>query len=167
MRAFSKIAPVALLLISTSALSAELKFANYVAPTHPNVSRAFEPFAKAVEQGTAGEVKIKLYNGGELGAGPVKHYSRVVDGVAELAVSLSGYTATQFPLTLTAELPGVLTEKDGTETLLAHLDRVSKEYRRVKLVGMWSSADNVLFARSKPPASVRRLSSFWPWPGVS
>lgn len=150
MRIFSNIAPVALLLISTSAFGAELKFANYMAPTHPYVSRAFEPFAKAVEQGTAGEVKVKLYNGGELGAGPVEQYSRVVDGVAEFAVSLPGYTASQFPLTLTAELPGVLTEKDGTQTLLAHLDQFSKEYRRVKLVGMWSSADNVLFTRSKP-----------------
>ncbi|MGV1988714.1 TRAP transporter substrate-binding protein [Agrobacterium sp. 22-221-1] len=150
MKILSKFASVALLLMSTSAFGSELKFANYMAPTHPYVSRAFEPFAEAVSQGTSGEVTVKLYNGGELGAGPVEQYSRVVDGVAEFAISLPGYTASQFPLTLTAELPGVLTEKDGTQTLLAHLDLFAKEYRRVKLVGMWSSADNVLFTRSKP-----------------
>lgn len=105
---------------------------------------AFEPFAKAVTEGTGGEVTIGLYNGGELGAGPVEQNSRVVDGVAELAVSLPGYTASQFPLTLTTELPGVLEEATGTDTLWSNLDGFAKDYRRVKLVGLWSSAENIL-----------------------
>ena len=133
-------AALALSLLAPAAMAEELKFANFMAPTHPYVAGAFEPFAKAVADKTGGEVTVKLYNGGELGAGPVEQYSRVVDGVAEMAVSLPGYTASQFPLTLTAELPGVLEEATGTATLWSNLDAL----------GLWSSAENILFTASKP-----------------
>ncbi|MDS9468904.1 TRAP transporter substrate-binding protein [Paracoccus sp. MBLB3053] len=155
MRSKFTLAALALTLSSSALFAEELKFANFMPPTHPYVAGAFEPFAKAVSEGTKGEVTVKLYNGGELGAGPVEQYSRVVDGVAELAVSLPGYTASQFPLTLTAELPGVLDEATGTETLWNNLGAFDHDYRRVQLVALWSSAENLLFTRDKP---VRSLS---------
>ncbi|MCF1495750.1 hypothetical protein GOZ83_12120 [Agrobacterium vitis] len=49
-----------------------LKFANFMAPTHPYVESTFAPFAKAVEDGTKGEIKVQLYSGGELGVGPAE-----------------------------------------------------------------------------------------------
>lgn len=143
------VAALSLSLLATTAGAETLKFANFMAPTHPYVAGAFDPFAKAVEEGTGGELTVRVYSGGELGAGPVEQYSRVVDGVAELAVSLPGYTASQFPLTLTAELPGVLEEETGTEVLWKNIDAFDKDYRRVKLVGLWSSAENILFTRDK------------------
>ncbi|MFG6081180.1 TRAP transporter substrate-binding protein [Paracoccus litorisediminis] len=155
MRSAFKLAALALALGTTATLAEELKFANFMPPTHPYVAGAFDPFAKAVDEATKGEVTVKLYNGGELGAGPVEQYSRVVDGVAELAVSLPGYTASQFPLTLTAELPGMLDEATGTETLWKHLGDFDHDYRRVQLVALWSSAENLLFTRDKP---VRNLA---------
>lgn len=154
MKSLFKLAGLALALSSTAVLADDLKFANFMPPTHPYVAGAFEPFAKAVSDGTKGELTVKLYNGGELGAGPVEQYSRVVDGVAELAVSLPGYTASQFPLTLTAELPGILDEASGTEALWKHLGEFDHDYRRVQLVALWSSAENLLFTRDKPVHSL-------------
>ncbi len=154
MRSAFKLALFGLALSSSAVFADELKFANFMPPTHPYVPGAFEPFAKAVTDATKGEVTVKLYNGGELGAGPVEQYSRVVDGVAELAVSLPGYTASQFPLTLTAELPGVLDEATGTENLWKHLSEFDHDYRRVQLVALWSSAENLLFSREKPVRSL-------------
>ena len=63
---------------------------------HPYVGSTFQPFADEVAAKTNGAISVKLYNGGELGAGPVEQYGRVVDGVAELAISLPGYTASNF-----------------------------------------------------------------------
>jgi TRAP-type C4-dicarboxylate transport system substrate-binding protein len=128
----------------------ELKFANYMAPTHPYVAGAFDPLAAKIAEATGGAVTVKVYNGGELGAGPADQYSRVVDGVAELAVGLPGYTAANFPLTLLTELPGVLTEADGTATLWKNIDLLGPEYERVKLVSLWSNAQNILYTRDKP-----------------
>lgn len=127
-----------------------LKFANFMAPTHPYVASTFEPFAKAVEEITKGEVKVQLYNGGELGAGPAEQYARAVDGVADLSISLPGYTASNFPLTLVAELPGVLDEQTGTETLWKHIELLQPEYRRTPLIALWSSAENILYTAQKP-----------------
>jgi TRAP-type C4-dicarboxylate transport system substrate-binding protein len=154
MKSLFKLAGLALALSSTATLADDLKFANFMPPTHPYVAGAFEPFAKAVADGSKGGLTVKLYNGGELGAGPVEQYSRVVDGVAELAVSLPGYTASQFPLTLTAELPGVLDEASGTEALWKHLGEFAHDYRRVHLVALWSSAENMLFSHDKPVHSL-------------
>ncbi|SFI14389.1 TRAP transporter substrate-binding protein [Albimonas pacifica] len=127
----------------------ELKFANFMPAGHPYVASTFQPFADAVAEATGGEVTVTLYNGGELGGGPVEQYSRVVDGVTELAIGLPGYTASSFPLTLTTELPGLIEEKTGTEEIWSNIDLFLPEYRRVVLVALWSSAENVLYTRDK------------------
>jgi TRAP-type C4-dicarboxylate transport system substrate-binding protein len=144
---------VTTVLAATAVSAEELKFANYMPAGHPYVGSTFQPFADAVAGATGGEVSVKLYNGGELGAGPVEQYGRVVDGVAELAVSLPGYTAANFPLTLLSELPGLLEEQTGTEELNAHLDLFAAEYRRAHLVSLWSNAENILFTTAKPVRS--------------
>lgn len=143
------LAAAATVALLTAANAEELKFANFMAPTHPYVAGAFQPFADGVSQATGGAVTVKLYNGGELGAGPTDQYSRVVDGVAEFAVGLPGYTASNFPLTLLSELPGVLNEANGTEVLWKHADLLAPEYERTKLISLWSSALNVLYTRDK------------------
>ena len=138
-----------------SAAQAEnFKFANYMAPTHPYVASTFDPFAKAVEEGTKGELKVTVYNGGEMGAGPAEQYARAVDGVAEFSISLPGYTASTFPLTLAAELPGVLDERTGTETIWKNIELFQPEYKRVKLVALWSSAENIIYSATKPIRSI-------------
>ncbi|WP_330629336.1 TRAP transporter substrate-binding protein [Thioclava sp. FTW29] len=146
--------------LAVTAQADEMKFANFMPAGHPYVASTFQPFADQVAQATKGDVTVKLYSGGELGAGPAEQYGRVVDGVAEFAVSLPGYTASQFPLTLTAELPGLLDEKTGTQELSAHLDLFAKEYRRAHLVALWSNAENILFTVKKPvhsPADLKGL----------
>jgi TRAP-type C4-dicarboxylate transport system substrate-binding protein len=136
-------------LAATAVMAQEMKFANYMAPTHPYVAGAFDPFAAKVAEATGGAVTVKVYNGGELGAGPADQYSRVVDGVAEFAFGLPGYTASNFPLTLLTELPGVLTEAEGTATIWKNIALMQPEFERVQLVGLWSNAQNVLYTRDK------------------
>ncbi|ANT63342.1 ABC transporter substrate-binding protein (plasmid) [Salipiger sp. CCB-MM3] len=157
----SVILAAALGLASTTAAFAEdFKFASFFAPTHPYVEGAFEPFAKAVEEKSGGDLSVTIYNGGELGPGPAEQYSRVLDGVAELAVSLPGYTASTFPLTLTAELPGVLDTETGTADIWNNIELFQPEYRRAILVSLWSSAPNQLYTRDKAvrsPADIKGL----------
>ena len=147
MRKFTAIAATAATVWGGAAMAEDLKFANFMPPMHPYVEGAFQPFADMVSEATGGDVTVTIYSGGELGPGPVEQYSRVVDGVAELAVSLAGYTASQFPMTLVAELPGVTNEETGTVDLWENIDLLADEYRRVKLVSLWSSAGNALYMR--------------------
>lgn len=136
------------LMAAGSAGADELSFANFMAPTHPYVEGTFQPFADAVAEKTSDALTVHLYNGGELGAGPDAQYDRVVEGVADLAVSLPGYTASTFPLTLLTELPGVIDEQTGTGAIWKNIDLFESEYQRVKLVSLWSSAANLLYTKT-------------------
>lgn len=103
-----------------------------------------------------GDVTARVYSGGELGAGPADQYNRAVDGVADIVFGLPGYAALNFPLTLVTDLPGVINAETGTERVLANLDKLSGEYRRVALTGIRTNSTNALFMAKKPAWSLSR-----------
>lgn len=135
---------------ASSAAAVELKLADFQPPTHFVVETTYNKFTQSIEEATGGKVKVRVYMGGELGPGPAKQYDRVVDGVTDIAFSLPGYTASNFPTTLLAELPGVISAQTGTQRMLDNLDMLAKEYRRVVLVGLWNNAPNLLLMAEKP-----------------
>lgn len=148
---------MAMTLAATMAQAEELKLADFQPATHPYVEKVYKPFAEEVSAATNGDVTVTLYMGGELGPGAADQYNRVVDGLADLAFGLPGYTAANFPKTLLTELPGVLAPTTGTAKGLANLDMLSDEYKRVKLVGLWSNAPNLLLMGKKPVHSLDDL----------
>lgn len=149
MKLVSALAAAALGLMANVAVAEDLKFANFMPAGHPYVAGAFQPFADMVNEKSGGDLTVVLYNGGELGPGPVEQYARVIDGVTELAISLPGYTASQFPLTLVTELPGVIKEDTGTQAIWDNIDLFKPEYKRVQLISLWSSAENILYTTEK------------------
>ncbi len=151
-------ATAALILAAPMASAEELKLADFSPPTHFVVDTTYTPMAEAISAATGGEVTVKLYMGGELGPGPAEQYNRVVDGVADIAFSLPGYTASSFPLTLMAELPGVIEPETGTARIQANIDMLADEYRRAVLVGLWNNAPNLLLMADKQVNSMDDLS---------
>jgi len=152
------LAAFAALMFAASAVQAtELKLANFMSPNHPYEAKVFAAFADKVAAETGGAVTVRVYSGGELGGGPVQQYNRAVDGVADIVFGLPGYTASNFPLTLLSELPGVVSEDDATAAVQANLDHLNDEYKRVVLVGLWTNGQNVLFMRDKPVRSLADL----------
>jgi TRAP-type transport system periplasmic protein len=147
----------AIALLAAPAVAEDLKLADFQPPTHFVVDTTYKPFADAIAEATGGDVTVTLYRGGELGPGPGEQYNRVVDGVADIAFSLPGYTASTFPKTLLTELPGVITAETGTERILDNLEMLSDEYRRVILVGLWNNAPVLLFMADKPVRSMEDL----------
>ena len=147
-------AVVAAAVLAAPAFAETLKLADFQPPTHFVVGSTYEPFAQAIAAATGGDLSVTLYMGGELGPGPLEQYNRTVEGVTDIAFGLPGYTAANFPKTLLAELPGVITAETGTAQLLANLDMLSGEYRRVVLLGLWNNASNLLFMAEQP---VRKL----------
>ncbi len=157
MKTVGKALAAALLLTAPMASAADLKLADFQPPTHFIVESAYMPFAEAIAGATEGAVTVKLFMGGELGPGPAEQYNRAVDGVADIVFSLPGYTASTFPKTLLTELPGIISAETGTGRILANLDKLSDEYRRVVLVGLWNNAPNLLFMAGKPVRSLDDL----------
>lgn len=150
-------AVTAALLTAGPTMAENLKLADFQPPSHFVVDSTYVPMAEAVKQATGGEVTITLYMGGELGPGPAEQYNRAIEGVTDIAFGLPGYTAANFPKTLLTELPGVIDPKTGTDAIVANLDALSDEYRRVKLLGLWTNAPNLILSAQKPVRTLADL----------
>lgn len=142
--------------IGTMAIADELKLAHFASTKYHLHNEMFLPLAEKIAEATGGDTTIRVYPGGELGKGPVKQYDRVIDGVADIVYAIPGYTASQFKKTLLAEVPGIV--KPGankTEALWANVDMLDKEFRRTKLLGLWTAADAMILMHDKP---IRQMS---------
>lgn len=145
-------AAAALCTVAGVALAGELKLAHFMSPQHPLHGGIMAPLAKQVEQATGGALKVRIYPAGELGKGPSQQYKRVLDHVADITFGIQGYTATQFPRTMIAALPGAApTSVEATRRLWAVLDsQLAAEYQKVKVLGLWTNDLAVLVTKDKP-----------------
>jgi TRAP-type transport system periplasmic protein len=81
----------------------KLKAANYLPPMH-KMSLLTQWFCDEVKSRTNGEVEITYYPGGTL-LNPVKMYTGVTTGIADLGFSHTAYTRGRFPVTEVLDLP--------------------------------------------------------------
>lgn len=139
------------MLTAAPAAAEELSFALFVGPTHTVFPSVVEPFAEAVARESGGSLTVRAYPGGELGAGPVEQYVRVVQGVADIAWGLAGYNSAQFPLSLLVELPGVVDAAgSGWEAMArAHDQFLAPEFIGTRALALWTSEPNVLIMRDR------------------
>ena len=154
---------IALMAVSGPALAQEtLKLAHWVPPAHVLTSSTVEPFKKGVESATNGDLKVEVYPGGELGKGPLEQYVRAVQGVADITWGLQGYTSSQFPKTMLAELPGALPEGMGGYQMFwnAYDKYLASEFPGTVPLALWLSEPNVFIMKNhdvRTPDDVKGL----------
>ena len=144
------------------AAAEELSFANFTPPFHTVNASVMEKLNTILSEATNGEVTVRGYHGGELGAGPVEQYIRVVQGVADMAWGLPGYTSSQFEKTMIVELPGTLTNEDDGYAAMwaAYDDHLAGEFPGTVPVALWTSEPNVFIMRDaviRTPADLEGL----------
>lgn len=140
----------AALAVASLAHADELKLAHFASTKYHLHVEMFVPLSEKLAAATDGATTIRIYPGGELGAGPAKQYDRVVDGVADMVYALPGYTASQFKKTLLVELPGIVNPgTNKTEAIWNNVELLEREFRRTKLLGLWTAGDAILLMASK------------------
>ena len=138
-----------------AANATELKLAHFMSPRHPMDRFIMRPWSEEVATLSGGELRVRIYPGGALGKGPVAQYKRAVDGVADIAFGLPGFTSKLFPRVGVVELPGIAaTSTDATNALWNAMGELAPEFRRVKLLALWTNERQVLMTRKKPIRSV-------------
>jgi TRAP-type C4-dicarboxylate transport system substrate-binding protein len=96
----------------------ELKLAHFFPGSHPAEVELIQPWAKAIEEATNGQVKITSYpNQTLLQADAI--YDGVVNGIADLGLSCFSYTRGRFPLLEAFELPGVIYKNSKVSSKVA------------------------------------------------
>ena len=127
---------------TSSASAEELSVATFIPPQHHINSFFFKWFGEEVAKRSDGSLTIKVYPAGQLGAGPVQQYKRVVEGVADITFGLQTYAPTIFPKTILMVPPGKHeTALTSTRALLDVYDEhLADEYNDVKLLGLFTTA---------------------------
>ena len=120
----------------------ELNVATFVPPQHHTNTVMFKWFGEELAKRSGGELTMKLYPAGQLGAGPVQQYKRAVEGVADITFGVSAYTPALFPKTMLAIPPGKANSSaDATRRILAVFDEyLADEYEDVKVIGITTAA---------------------------
>ena len=106
-------AAIAAIAMATPLKATELKFANFTPPFHTINASVIEKLNSDVSNATNGELTVKGFHGGELGAGPVEQYVRAVQGAAEITWGLPGYTSSQ-----STPQPAAYNEVNNLESLV-------------------------------------------------
>lgn len=144
------IGSAAAITLTSIAYADELKLAHFSSTKYHLHNEMFVPLAEKIGEATGGATTMRVYPGGELGAGPVKQYDRAIDGVADIVYALPGYTASQFKKTLLVELPGVVPgNEDITKRMWNNIDVIEDEFQRTKLLGLWSAEPAKLLMADK------------------
>ena len=135
----------------------ELKLASFQPPTS-KTSEEFAKWAQLIEKETGGMVKIVLYTGATL-AKSRDTYDAVVNGIADIGWTLSGYTRGRFPLLEVVALPlGFRSAEHATRVICDLYDKfpdIQAEYKDTHL--LWLSPGNLRQIHSKTP--IRNLES--------
>lgn len=133
-----------------SASADELTLAYFMSPKHPMNRAVFTPFAEKLAQVSGGEMTVKQFPAGALNSVPPKQYSILLDGVADVAFALPGYTGALFPKTNVVTLPGVCDSASAcTAALLNARAELETEYN-AKVLAIWANAPPVLITKDKP-----------------
>jgi TRAP-type transport system periplasmic protein len=128
----------------------ELKFALFLPPTHGIVVNAYNPWIKELEERTHGKIKITVFFGGTLGAAK-DHYDMVVEGIADMAATITGYTPGIFPLTDVMSLPiDRPSAQIGARVLWELYPKYLKqEFSKVKLLSFYTQEPMQFLMRGK------------------
>lgn len=123
----------------------ELTVATFIPPQHHVNSNLFKWFGEEIDRRSGGTLTMQLFPAGQLGAGPVQQYKRVVEGVADITFGLQAYTPTLFPRSMLIIPPGKgTTGVDSTKRMLAvYADHLAQEYNDVKMLGIFTTAGPV------------------------
>ncbi|MGB1091458.1 MAG: TRAP transporter substrate-binding protein [Oceanobacter sp.] len=121
---------------AVAAHSAEytLRFAHFFPAVSTPHKAVFQAWADAVEKESNGRIEVVLYPSSTL-AKPPALYDAAKNGIADVIVTVQGYTANRFPMTQIVELPGLAKSAEHGSCIVQSLyDKgdVKKEYRDTK-----------------------------------
>src|SRR5260221_1715587 len=136
-----------------------LRFGSINAVETASYAKVLEPFARAVEQESAGRIEVALKPIGGYGK-PSDPFNLVEKGAIEIAATVQGYNPGRFPQSSVMELP-LMYENSiaGTEAMwsLYKEGLLDKDYASVKVLGLYVLPPYGIFTTGKKIAALKDL----------
>ena len=144
--------------IAASAEEVTLKLSFITSDRSDNYQCYVKPFVDAVNADGAGLVRIKVYFSGAISPAMPEQAQLVLDGAADLAYVVPGYTPRQFPNISVLELPGLFRNEREASLVFARLAAAGalEGYRKFFVVGAFVTEGETIHGR-KPVATLADL----------
>lgn len=133
--------------VPAGAQEVTLRLHQFLPPPATLPAKVIKPWAASIEQASGGRIRFEHYDAMSLGGRPPELYDQARDGVADIVMTLTGYTPNRFPKSEVFELPfmmrgSVATSKAFWEMVETELQ--AGEYRDVKMLGAWVHGPGVI-----------------------
>jgi len=136
-----------------------LKLAYFSSDRTSTYLAAIKPFVDAVNAAGAGLVQIDVSLSGKLGKNPIQQLQLVLDGSADLAFVVPGYTPAHFPDNEVIELPGLF--KNIREATLVYTGLIAanalRGYDDLFVIGAFATEPETIHTRL-PASSLKELT---------
>lgn len=143
--------------VNAMAKPVELKISHFM-PTKHVQHQVLADWAKEVETATNGQLKFRIFPGGQLGK-PPHQYDSAVKGLTDIAFGLHSYTAGRFPLTAVMRMPFLIQNAEiGSSVLWKVYERyLMDEHKDTKVLWVFCHGAGQVFTTAKP---VKTLEDF-------
>lgn len=128
-----------------------LRLHQFLPPMATLPKQVLKPWAERVEKASGGKLKIEHFDAMALGGAPPQLIDQARDGVADIVMTLTGYTPGRFPRTEVFELPFMMTSPAATsKALWAQIseDWHNNEFKDVHVLSAWVHGPGVLHSRN-------------------
>jgi len=169
----ASVTAVALISVAGSVpASAETKllFNRFVPVKHPFNTGMFEPWARDVEKATKGRVKVEFTTATL--APPPKQWNMVSKGIADVAMLANIFERNRLKLPPMAQLPFLGEKAEARSVGLWRTQQnffaKAKEYKGMKLLGLWALSGANFYHGKKPIRTLADLKNekMWSIPGM-
>ncbi|PHR25714.1 MAG: C4-dicarboxylate ABC transporter [Hoeflea sp.] len=132
---------------AATAQEVTLRLHQFLPPVATVPKHILKPWGERLAEASGGKLKVEHFDGMSLGGRPSDLMDQARDGVADLTMTLVGYTPGRFPRSEVFELPFMMT--DPIATSLAYMEMVQNdfqqnEYADVKVLGAWVHGPGVV-----------------------
>ncbi|MEQ8817676.1 MAG: TRAP transporter substrate-binding protein [Thalassobaculum sp.] len=124
-----------------------LRLHQFLPPPATLPAKVIKPWAASVEAASGGRIKFEHYDAMSLGGRPPELYDQARDGVADIVMTVTGYTPNRFPKSEVFELPFMMRGSVATSKAfwdLVETELQATEYRDVKMLGAWVHGPGVI-----------------------
>lgn len=145
----------------SSLSAAELKLGHFLSAKHPMHRQVFVPFAKKIAKDSGGDLKIKIFDSGKLGKGPLAQFKRTKQGVFDIGFGVIVYTPDLFPKTMLAGRPGVgkSAQEVARRVWQVYDKHLKDEFKGFKVLGIWANWPSALMSKKpiRKPSDLKGL----------
>jgi TRAP-type C4-dicarboxylate transport system substrate-binding protein len=140
---------MATVLTAGSALAADVTLRMHqFLPAGANVPKnILQPWADKIMAESDGRIEIQHYPAMQLGGTPPQLIDQVIDGVADIVWTVSGYTPGRFPRAEVFELPFTMADAGKTSEAywkLAEETMMDADFKDFKVLGLWVHGPGVI-----------------------